>query len=237
MSSFQRRIPTTATPIPIGARPSLSSPSVALLSSGVPSLDDVLGGGIPLGGVVVLLAPDLHSAWGNLLQRYFIAQGLASNQAVCVVSNQSKALVEGSMWIAGSNAKATDTTQSIGDELNEKDDDPDTKIKIAWRYEKMNQFQTTVSSACEYRHSTDCICVEQLLYYDAAQDYTASFDLSTKIQPSIVSDAIESGQLSSLEVTGDPNSIIRRVRELAASRAFQYVFCHTLDVLTIFMFS
>lgn len=166
MSSFKRKGSTATTSaarqLPPGTRSSTTSPSVAYLSSGIASLDDVLGGGIPLGSVVVLLAPDMHSAWGTLLQRYFIAQGLALNQHTAVVSDADDAmtLVNGCMWLPSSK-DGTNSTASARprDELEEDDDKtagPEGKIKIAWRYEKMQQFQTTVglgtSSCMRFHH-------------------------------------------------------------------------------------
>lgn len=143
MSSFKRRGASSTVQPPLGARQSTSSPTIANVSSGIPSLDDVLGGGFPLGSIVTVLAPDLHSAWGTLIQRYFIAQGLIGSQAVCVVSSDAKSLADGCMWTSGPTEGAATGLQ---------DDHPpnveeDTQIKIAWRYEKMRQFQTTVPSA------------------------------------------------------------------------------------------
>lgn len=140
MSSFKRKSGAPAVQqVPIGARQSFSSPSVSLVSSGIPSLDDVLGGGFPLGCVVALLTPDLHSAWGTLIQRYFIAQGLAGDQIVCVVREDAKNLVDGCMWHPGTGTKGLSAQDNLEQE-------PDAKIKIAWRYEKMKQFQTTVTT-------------------------------------------------------------------------------------------
>src|ERR1700733_8983226 len=153
MSSFKRKgtalssnNPRTLLP---GTRASANSPSVAYLSSGIASLDDILGGGIPLGSVVVVLAPDLHSAWGTLLQRYFITQGIVLNQHVAIVSDSHEAssLVNGCMWLPASSATdgggavpgSNDTADDLGDEVAS----PEGKIEIAWRYEKMQQFQTT----------------------------------------------------------------------------------------------
>jgi elongator complex protein 4 len=147
MSSFKRKTGTPAVQqAPIGARQSFSTPSVSLISSGIPSLDDLLGGGLPLGSVVAVLTPDLHSAWGTLIQRYFIAQGLAGDQAVCVVRDDAKDLVDGCMWLAGTKGLPVEDGA-----LDHVEEEPDAKIKIAWRYEKMRQFQTTVpATSCMY---------------------------------------------------------------------------------------
>lgn len=161
MSSFKRKgsaAASTVRQLPAGTRASTTSPNVAYISSGIASLDDVLGGGIPLGSVVVILAPDVHSSWGSLLQRYFIAQGLVLNQHVAVVADRdgATALVNGCMWLPPSREGNTGSTGAS----NIEDDEAagaEEKIKIAWRYEKMQQFQTTVaSSSSTCMHALHC---------------------------------------------------------------------------------
>ena len=62
------------------------------------------------------------------------------------------------MWLPGSSGTASATfgapTQApptaAEDEEDERASEHDTKIKIAWRYEQMKQFQTTVQSPSQY---------------------------------------------------------------------------------------
>ncbi|KAF7982009.1 hypothetical protein HWV62_30244 [Athelia sp. TMB] len=115
---------------------------------GIPSLDDVLGGGLPLSCSSLILAPDSHSAYGELVQKYFIAQGLACGQEVIVVDDCGRAFVEECMWLPG--APTTTSTKPIEDDEDEKASQHDDKIKIAWRYEQMKKFQTTVSASSSY---------------------------------------------------------------------------------------
>lgn len=146
MSSFKRRTPSSQPLPPLGTRPNAATPSIRETSTGVPSLDDILGGGIPLGSVLILLAPDRHSAWGELLQRYYIAQGLASGQGVCVVGGEARALVEGCMWERGED-RSGPSAISEDEKDPDKTADGDEQVKIAWRYEGMKRFQTTVASS------------------------------------------------------------------------------------------
>lgn len=167
MSSFKRKSATTSTttrqlPLP-GTRASSHSQSVLCTSSGVASFDDILGGGLVLGTVLVALAPDVHSAWGTLLQRYVVAQGISLGQSVHVVSDSSKSFVEGCMWRAGSkdieNLPPSSTTNT-GEP--EEPLGPGDNIKIAWRYEKMQQFQTSVpssSASCMLSKTLDCFLI------------------------------------------------------------------------------
>ena len=137
MSSFKRKTGIKAE-VPVGTRPSPSSPSTFLTSTGIPSLDDILGGGLPLSCFALTLAPDLHSAYGDLVHNYFLAQGLAVGHNTVLVDEEPLRVFDECMW----------TTVPLAAEQDKKleADQHEEKIKIAWRYETMKQFQTTVES-------------------------------------------------------------------------------------------
>ncbi|KAI6136793.1 PAXNEB-domain-containing protein [Pisolithus sp. B1] len=181
--SFKRRIPSDHANSPPGTRISPSSASTVLVSTGIPSLDDVLGGGLPLSCSSVILAPDNHSAYGELVQKYFVSQGIACGQQVCIVDDDGLFFARGCMWTSvGSSA-----TSSV---VNNEEDDgrsaqSDERIKIAWRYEKMKMFQTTVPSGSSY------------------DDYCHTFDLSSRIPESVIQDASDTNRLLILGVHVD----------------------------------
>lgn len=106
-------------------------------STGIPSLDDILGGGLPLGTVLLVLGTDLHTNYLDLIHRYFVAEGLASGHNVSIVGENAKEIVSNCMWM-----------QTPGTAVeNEDGSDPSLppgEVKIAWRYEKLKQFQTSV---------------------------------------------------------------------------------------------
>ena len=131
-SSFRRKGGSTQPSLLAGTRPCTSSVQTALTSTGIPSLDDILGGGLPLSCSLVVLAPDAHTTYGDLVQRYFVAQGLAAGQNVCVIGDEAKEWVRDCMWTTGGEEEGEGT---------------DGKVKIAWRYEQMKRFQTTVGSS------------------------------------------------------------------------------------------
>ena len=116
---------------------------------GIPSLDDILGGGLPLSCTLLVLAPDSHSSYGELVQKYFIAQGIACGQRMCVVDDDAKGFIEECMWIPGGSSLSATRSDAVEDE-DEKISESDDKIKIAWRYEQMKKFQTTIQPSTSY---------------------------------------------------------------------------------------
>ncbi|KAI0702524.1 Elongator complex protein 4 [Cytidiella melzeri] len=186
MSSFTRRS-TKQTPIPLGTRVLPGSTSNLITSTGIPSLDDILGGGLPLSCSQLILASDIHSAYGELVQKYFVAQGLAAGQNVCIISERAKDFLDGCMWLPGSNnsisAGTSTFTTGAEDEEEETAKNHDAKIKIAWRYEQMKQFQTTVSSSNQ-----------------SADDFCRVFDLTSRMPASTINQAVSSKQLAFFDV-------------------------------------
>lgn len=154
MPSFTRRVAPTTAPPPRGTHASPSTSSLFLCPTGLPSLDDILGGGLPLGAILLILAPDTQSAWGRLVERYFIAQGLVSGQEVVVCGEESvvRDVSKGCMWVERGAAASGDGSESES-ELGpgqghgaEAGLGRDEGKRIAWRYERMAKYKTTTTS-------------------------------------------------------------------------------------------
>lgn len=163
MPSFTRRVPTS-TPIPPQGTSLSPSTSLPLLPTGVPSLDDLFAGGIPLGGLWLVFASDTHSAWARLLARYWIAQGLISGQDVVIVDGTDRPtsaaddadrigreLVRGCMWVDEREARAATGGIGAGAGAGSESEGEDAGMgegkggkKIAWRYDGLSKFRTTV---------------------------------------------------------------------------------------------
>src|SRR5258705_13451051 len=78
------------------------STQTLLTSTGIASLDDILGGGLPLSCSLVIAAPDVHSSYGELVLRYFISQGLVSGHRGCLIGGSEDELgtfVRECMWL------------------------------------------------------------------------------------------------------------------------------------------
>ncbi|GAA5965789.1 hypothetical protein JCM3765_007347 [Sporobolomyces pararoseus] len=148
MSSFKKR--STITPIP-GTRPSSSS-SLPLISVGLPTIDDLLGGGLPL-STSLLITQDYPTSYSELLLRYFITQGLESNQETLLISSKFENNDDGIFKVLMGNDKGTTTSSTNktkeveeDEEERKKEEEIKEKMKIAFRYEGMKQHQTTLNS-------------------------------------------------------------------------------------------
>ncbi|GAA5892833.1 uncharacterized protein JCM6883_007489 [Sporobolomyces salmoneus] len=172
MSSFKKRF--TVTPIP-GTRPSSSS-SLPLISTGLPTIDDLLGGGLPL-STSLLITQDYPTSYSELLLRYFIAQGLESNQEIIVISSGlENGGPEGiTRVLMGNDKGSTSLTNARKEEDREdeeerkKEEEIKEKMKIAFRYEGMKQHQTTLNTTQASRTGEETV-------------YCSTFDLTTTRQ-------------------------------------------------------
>lgn len=214
MSSFKRKAGARAE-LPVGTRPSPSSPSTLLTSTGIPSLDDILGGGLPISCSLLILAPDPHSAYGQLVQNYSIAQGLVAGQTVCVVDESPDSIFDDCMWIPPNGPIAEDKQEQDAAQQDE-------KIKIAWRYETMKQFQTTVDAISnQYVVSLSFRDPGIMLECEHFRDeFCRTFDLTCRIPRPVVDKALESKQIVAIDlasVVDGPmifQSVIGRITEV-----------------------
>lgn len=135
--SFKRR-QQQQPKLPPGSRLSAYNGQL-LISTGVPSLDDILGGGLPV-GTVLLIREDRATAYAQLLLKYFIAQGIASGHHCALASRDDdpSAMLRNLMWLATSDSDDAD------DEAAARSSAESDRLKIAWRYAHLKTFETTV---------------------------------------------------------------------------------------------
>jgi len=149
MSTFKRKSSSITAGLQAGTRASPFSSSTVVTSSGIASLDDILGGGLSLSSSLLVTAPDTHSSYGELVQKYFISQGLASGQKVCVVDGEPGRFVSECMWHSnGIPMPSVNTGEDDKDDSNETDHEA--KVEIAWRYEHLKPFWTSASGSKLY---------------------------------------------------------------------------------------
>ena len=146
MSSFKRRVPSSALP---GTKPSPYN-SLPLLSTGLSSLDDLLGGGLPLSSSLLIKSDEITS-YAELLLKFYIAQGLECKHDIIVVGSSldhegPRNLVESLMDIDGGPVAGQDQEEADEGDVATDTSANNDKLKIAFRYQGMKKHATTVEA-------------------------------------------------------------------------------------------
>ncbi len=141
-ASTSTSTPTSTSNLP-GTKPYPSAP-LRFVSTGIPSLDDVLGS-LPLGSTLTLLAPDPHTQWARLVARHTAAAGLLDGQRLLVLSPMGEEWAAGLPWVEGESGLEAVAGAESESETEAMEDDG--RTKIAWRYDKMAKFRTSVGEA------------------------------------------------------------------------------------------
>eukprot|EP00049_Salpingoeca_infusionum_P019490 m.362094 g.362094 ORF g.362094 m.362094 type:complete len:383 (-) comp20121_c0_seq1:219-1367(-) len=170
-SSFRKRTPVGAAPsLPVGVKPSLANGQL-LTSTGISSLDHLLGGGLGI-GTVMLVESERLGSHADILLRYFLSEGMACDHHLAVVSaDQSPAATikncpqqyvsSAQMSSSTSSSSSSPSTASSPSPAQTPQD-----MRIAWRYNSLPTVQATVG---------------QQKPLAVGQRYCHTFDLSKKV--------------------------------------------------------
>ncbi|XP_040416417.1 elongator complex protein 4 isoform X1 [Cygnus olor] len=151
-TSFQRKAAAGSRLAAVpGTRPSVRHGQL-LLSSGLPSLDGVLGGGLAV-GTLLLIEEDKYGVYSNLLFKYFLAEGVVCGHDLFVAS----AMERPDNILKKLPAPLLDDTHRS--ELREvtpaKSEDFQDSMKIAWRYENLPKMEASPTSFTKFGHYYD----------------------------------------------------------------------------------
>lgn len=126
-SSFRKKINSNQVQ-PIATKIS-SYTSQLLVSSGIPSYDDLLGGGVPVGSLT-MIKKDRYTTYADLFGKYFISQGLVSNQDVLVISadNNPENIINNLMGVIEGKSASIIEKES-DEELNDNNDNDDKEVQ------------------------------------------------------------------------------------------------------------
>ncbi|XP_029411024.1 elongator complex protein 4 isoform X3 [Nannospalax galili] len=171
-----------------GTRPSLRNGQL-LVSTGLPALDQLLGGGLAVG--TVLLIEDKFNIYSPLLFKYFLAEGVVNGHTLLIASakeNPANILQELPAPLLDYNCK-----KELGEDVhNPRTPESDDNMKIAWRYQllpKMEQVGPVSSSRFGHYYDTSKKIPQKLLDISKCHE----FFLPEKVSSTL---AVESCPLS-----------------------------------------
>ncbi|CAH2068902.1 unnamed protein product [Thlaspi arvense] len=124
-SSFSRNVATVPTPQIPGLK--CGPNGTMFVSSGIPDLDKILGGGFPLGSLVMVME-DPEAPHHMLLLRNFMSQGLVHNQPLLYASpsKEPRAFL----------GTLPSPILSKEDKHRDNDIEQEKGLRIAWQYKK-----------------------------------------------------------------------------------------------------
>ncbi|XP_064019898.1 elongator complex protein 4 isoform X1 [Pogoniulus pusillus] len=152
-TSFQRKAAASSRLAALpGTRPSVRHGQL-LLSSGLPSLDSVLGGGVAV-GTLLLIEEDKYSLYSNLLFKYFLAEGVVCGHDLFVASAKEHP----DNILKELPCPLLDDTHR--NELREeatvvKAEDFQDSMKIAWRYQNLPKLEASPTTTTKLGHYYD----------------------------------------------------------------------------------
>ncbi|XP_069758928.1 elongator complex protein 4 isoform X3 [Narcine bancroftii] len=169
-TSFQRRRRSQRPLVP-GTRPSLHNGQL-LLSTGVPSLDYIIGGGLAV-GTILLVEEDRYESYSRVLLKYFLAEGIVCGHSLFIASAKDQPelilqelpapLLDDVIEIEESSKERRDHSEDITSATALQH-----SMSIAWRYQNLPKVQTTLTSSSRFGH-----------YYDISK--TMSFELQHSV--------------------------------------------------------
>lgn len=220
-TSFKKKSSTKGRPaLPLGSRPSIANNQL-LISTGVPSLDSLLGGGLAI-GTLLLVEEDTHQTYSSLLHRYFIAEGATCKHQVFIASadrHPNEILKEIPLPVN------TDTSQSSQKQQSSKENQ-ENDLQIAWRYKNMPNAQIT--SSVQFGHYFDLLSsmtddmIGQLqckTHYAQLKDNDASQSASQQMYRELLRDiasAITEWKLSTVNSSSIPNLLRISIQSLGS---------------------
>ncbi|KAK4514424.1 uncharacterized protein ATC70_002019 [Mucor velutinosus] len=189
--SFKKRNVDQQPKLPSGSRLSAYNGQL-LISTGVPSLDDILGGGQPV-GTVMLIKEDRATTYAQLLLKYFIAQGISSGHHCAITSRDEdpEEMLKTLMWLSTSDKDGDDDSDKT---KNARTDAESDRMKIAWRYSHLKRFETGVkakpaSPVPQQQKTANTASDQSQKPSDEPRPYCSQFDLTKRVPSTVLDQA------------------------------------------------
>lgn len=125
-----------------GTRPSLYNNQL-LISTGIPSLDNFIGGGLAV-GTVFLVEEDVYGSYSRTMLKYFLAEAVVTKQSIFLSSadeSTEKLIKELPATINQETQSASHNTSGKASHEPSVAEDQNEKMKIAWRYQNQKKVQ------------------------------------------------------------------------------------------------
>ncbi|KAL0883809.1 hypothetical protein ABMA27_015899 [Loxostege sticticalis] len=116
------------------------------ISSGIPSLDHIIGGGLPSGSVFIV-EEDVLGNYSRILNKYYLAEGIVCKHAIFIASadEDPQEIVK---------ELPQPCAQPLEDDISDATQRTD-KMKIAWRYQGLNQVESSFGCNTNFGHHFD----------------------------------------------------------------------------------
>ncbi|XP_056134929.1 elongator complex protein 4 [Lampris incognitus] len=151
-TSFQKKTRSKLVSIP-GTRPSVQNGQL-IVSTGVTSLDYLIGGGLAV-GTLLLIEEDRYDSYSHMIFKYFLAEGVVCGHELFVASAQEnpddilQELPAPILDDIASHKTFEGQMQPRGPQ------DSQDSMKIAWRYQNLPKVQTALASSSRFGHYYD----------------------------------------------------------------------------------
>ena len=116
-----------------------------MVSSGLDDIDKILGGGYPLGSIV-LVEEDGWTSHHMHLMKYFVSEGLLSGHSICFISPKDGQYSFGDFVMKEISSKEAEK-DIAAEKAAAEEAKKETKLRIAWQYEKFMKRAATVESS------------------------------------------------------------------------------------------
>ncbi|KAM5138797.1 elongator complex protein 4 isoform 2-T2 [Mantella aurantiaca] len=190
-----------------GTRPSVHNGQL-LISTGVPSLDHILGGGLAVGTLLVI-EEDTYNTYSNLLLKYFMAEGVVSGHEIFVASANE----DPQMTLKDLPAPLTDELpkQDERKAKSEASESTGDSMKIAWRYQNLPKVESVPLSSSRFGH-----------YYDISKAMCPDMLQSVKTHcfhlPQVI--PLEEIRSSSSKMTCDYSQLLHSIQQAVHQGGF-----------------
>ncbi|XP_075879993.1 elongator complex protein 4 [Nelusetta ayraudi] len=205
-TSFQKKSRSKLISIP-GSRPSVQNGQL-LVSTGVTSLDYLLGGGLAV-GTVLLIEEDRYDSYSRMILKYFLAEGVVCRHELFVAAAQDdpdEILQELPAPILDDVAVHKPAEQP---KLSSEAPDSLDSMKIAWRYQNLPKVQTALASSSRFGH-----------YYDVSKTMEPEIRQAAKCHRFYLPEHPAAASATRSTLLGPYAALLKSIQEVISSQGF-----------------